>query len=411
MPRRRSALPQHSATEWGVRGALAIMAAMFGAVSVAHSLAYTTRATMPERAHALAPWDGRITALLSEKISGPDASVADRGLADQLARQALRQDPTAVSAVATLGINAQIRGDTATARKIFAYSEMLSRRDLRTRLWAIEDAVGRGDVPGALHNYDIALRTSRIATDLLFPVLVSAISDDNTRAALVRILTKRPAWGDQFIAYVSGNGPDARATARLFEALQTRRIGQSQGAAAALIARLLGEGHVDDAWRYYSSVTPGVDRRLSRDPEFVTNRTTPSPFDWNPIADSGIAATIQRGERGGVFDFSVPPSLGGPLLEQMQLLPPGEYIIEGRSSGIDQPDATLPYWVLHCGEGSELGRVVVPASAWNNGRFMGRFKVPANCPVQHLALIARPTEQMTGTAGQIDNVRLRPAGK
>lgn len=408
MSRRRGARRSHSPAEWGVRGGLAIGAALLGTMSVAHSLAYMTRAVAPERAHMLAPWDGRITAILSEKLSGPEASDADRRKADQLAREALRQDPTAVAAVATLGIDAQIRGDTAAARQIFSYSEMLSRRDLRTRLWAIEDAVGRGDLPGALHNYDIALRTSRIATDLLFPVLVTAISDGQTRAALVHTLAKRPAWVDQFIAYVSGNGPDARATARLFEALQQRRISQSEGARAALITRLLAQGHVEDAWLYYAALTPGVNRRMSRDPEFVANRTTPSPFDWNPVGDSGIATTIQRGEHGGVFDFSVPPSLGGPLLEQLQVLPPGSYMIEGRSIGINQSDTTLPYWVLHCGEGRELGRVVMPASSRSNGRFSGRFEVPANCPVQHLALIARPTEQMAGSTGQIDDVRLFP---
>jgi len=409
MPR-RGARVQRSAAEWRARAMLAIAAAVLGTLSVSHSLAYMMRIAAVEHAHLLAPWDGRITALLSAKLSGPEASVADRRRADDLARQALQQDPTAVPAVATLVINAEIRGDTATARKIFTYSEMLSRRDLRTRIWAIEDAVARGDIPGALRNYDIALRTSRIAPDLLFPVLITAIADGNIRAALVRTLAARPAWGDQFIAYVSGNGPDARATARLFEALQKRRIVQSEGATAALVTRLLTEGHVDDAWRYYSSVTPGVDRRQSRDSQFVANRATPSAFDWNLVSDSGIVATIQRGERGGIFDFSVPSSLGGPLLEQMQWLPPGSYLLEGHSIGIDQPDATLPYWVLHCGEGRELGRVVVPASTQNNGRFSGHFRVPADCPVQHLILMARATEQMTGTTGQVDRVRLRPIG-
>ncbi len=407
MPR-RGAGSRRPTRERAVRSMLAIAAAGLGAVSVSHSLAYTMRGAAVEPAHSLAPWDGRITALLSAKLSGPEASAVDRSRADSFARQALRQDPTAVVAVATLGIDAQIRGDTASARQIFSYSNMLSRRDLRTRLWAIEDAVERGDISGALRNYDIALRTSRIAPDLLFPVLITAIADDDIRPALVRTLATRPAWGDQFIAYVSGNGPNARATARLFEALQQRRIVQSEGATAALIARLLSEGHVGDAWRYYSSVNPGVDRRLSRDSKFVANRTTPSSFDWNLVGDSGIAATIQRGERGGIFDFSVPPSLGGPVLEQMQWLPAGSYVLEGHSIEINQPDATLPYWVLRCGEGRELGRVVVPASVRDNGRFVGRFRVPADCPVQHLTLIARATEQMTGTTGQIDSVRLRP---
>lgn len=409
MPRRRRPSPRSTA-EWGLRSALALGAAAIGTFSVAHSLAYTMRRAAPERAYALAPWDGQVTALLSEKLAGPEATATDRRRADDLARQALRLDPTAVPAVATLGIDAQIRGQTAAARQIFAYSEMLSRRDLRTRLWTIEYAVARGDVSRALRSYDIALRTSRIAPDLLFPVLVTAISDANIRAALVRTLMTRPAWGEQFIAYVSGNGPDPRATAELFEALQQRGITHSDGATAALITRLLKDGHIDEAWRYYTSVTPGANRLRSRDPAFLANRTTPSPFDWNPVGDSGIAATIQRSGRSGLFDFSVPPSLSGPLLEQEQLLPPGTYVLEGRSTGIDQPDATLPYWLLRCDGGRELGRIIVPASTHQNGTFSGVFRVPADCPVQQLVLMARPTEQMTGTTGQIVALQLRSLG-
>lgn len=408
MTKRRVAPRRRSAAEWGVRGALTIAAAGLGYFSVTYSLAYMIRGSAPERAHVLAPWDGRVTALLSEKLSGPYATVADRRRSDALASLALRQDPTAVVAVATLGINAQVRGDTTRARQIFAYSEMLSRRDLRTRLWAIEDAVARHDVPGVLLNYDIALRTSRIAPDLLFPILASAINDAEIRQALLTTLAKRPAWSNQFIGYVSGNGPDPLATASLFEAIHRIGIIFPAGSSATLIGRLLDERHVYDAWRFYASITPGVDNRISRDPGFTANPISPTPFDWQPVTDSGVSASIQRGERGGIFDFAVPPNLGGPLLRQTQLLPPGDYAIEGRSIGIEQADGALPYWTLTCDQGRELGRVTVPNSAQANGRFAGRFTVPVGCPVQQLQLVARPSEGLSGLTGQIDDVRLQP---
>ncbi|WP_294320550.1 hypothetical protein [uncultured Sphingomonas sp.] len=412
MPKRRAASrPRRSVTEWAVRGALAVAAAGLGTLSVAHSLGYMIRGSDPRRAHALAPWDGRITALLSEQLSGPGASATDRNRADDLARLALRQDPTAVPAVATLGIDAQVRGDSAGARRIFAYSEMLSRRDLRTRLWAIEDGVARNDIPGVLRNYDIALRTSRIAPDLLFPVLASAIGDTEIRQELVATMARRPMWNNQFLGFMAGNGSDARATASLFEALHRRRIMLPQGAAPALVSRLLAEQHLDDAWRFYAVITPGVDRRIARDPDFTANPASPTPFDWQPVIDSGVSATIQRGEKGGIFDFAVPPNLGGPVLRQAQLLPPGDYSIEGSSIGIEQADAALPYWTLTCPDGRELGRVVVPNSAQVKGRFAGRFTVPAGCPVQQLQLVARPSDALSGVTGQVDNVRLRPVSR
>ena len=393
-----------SAKGWAGRSALAVAIAGLDIVSVTHSLAYMLRSSSPVRAHALAPWDGRITALLSEQLSGPDASDADREYADELARLALRQDPTAVAAVATLGINAQVRGDTASARRIFAYADRLSRRDFRTRLWAIEDAVGQGNVPKALHNYDIALRTMRIGPDMLFPVLASAISDDEIRSALVVILEKRPPWAQLFTAYVAEQGPDVRATARLMEGLQQRDFPLPSGTAVALTARLLAEGAAEEAWRYYAAITPRVDRRRSRDPEFTGDRIT--QFDWKPLGDSGIVTTIQRGDGGGIFDFAVPPNLSGPLLRQTQMLPPGKYRLEGRSAGIDQPYRELPYWMLSCTDGRELGRVIVPASARANGRFVGEFTVPAGCPVQQLTLLAKSSDDISGVTGQIHRAQL-----
>ncbi|WP_156357798.1 hypothetical protein [Sphingomonas sp. Leaf62] len=389
-----------------MRGTLAIAAAGLGTVSVAHSLAYTMRGSAPAQAHALAPWDGRITALLSEQLSAPNATPADRGRADELAQRALRQDPTAVAAVATLGINAQVRDDTAAARRIFAYSEKLSRRDLRTRLWANEDAVARGDIPGALRNYDIALRTSRIAPDLFFPVLVNAIGDENIRVALARTLAGRPPWGEQFIMTTVSNAPDSRAAADLLYLLRLKRVPLPVDASSILTERLIREGYFDDAWRFYATFTPGVKREESRNPKFAVIPGAPTPFDWMPATDGGIIGTIQQSGQDGFFDFSVPTSLSGPLLQQTQILQPGGYTLTGRSSGIEQGGSALLYWVLACAEGRELGRVTVPNSSQNNGRFNGHFVVPTNCPVQKLQLVARPSDALPGVSGRIDEVQL-----
>ena len=97
------------------------------------------------------------------------------------------------------------------------------------------------------------------------------------------------------------------------------------------------------------------------------------------------------------------------MLQQMQLLRPGAYELVGHSIGLEQPDSVSPYWVLSCRtDGRELGRVRVPRSREARGQFRGEFKVPENCPVQILMLVARPGAATSGTSGQIDYVQLRP---
>jgi hypothetical protein len=405
MTRSRSFL-RRTRTSWAIRIALAVGVAAIGYGAVAHSLAYALRSRAIARAHALAPDDGRITASLSEKLSGPEVGPAERAKSDLLAREALKRDPTAVAAVATLGINAEVRGDTTSARRLFAYSLALSRRDFRTQIWSVEDAARRGDIPGALRAYDIALRTSRLASNVMFPVLASAISDPSILSATVKTLTAKPGWTESFIEYVSLSGPSPRATANLFRELRRVHVPVSDQASAAVLNGMISTGLLDEAWSYYASIRPGADRRMSRDSRFTETPDAPSFFDWVAVNDEPISTSIARGQQHGVFDFSVPSSIGGELLKQMQLLPPGGYLIEGHSAGIDQPEGSRPYWTLRCPDGRELGRVAMPNSSVANGAFSGRFDVPANCPVQSLSLIARPSDSVSGVSGQIDRALL-----
>lgn len=399
-----SALPR-SRNEWIIRIVLAIGAALLGYGTVIQALAYAMRESATARAHNLAPDDGRITALMSAALSGPGAAPADRAQADALARAALRDDPTAVPALVSLGINAQIRGNTMAARRFVAQADVLSRRDLRARLWGIEDAVARNDIPAALRNYDIALRTSRYAPDLLFPVLAGAIVNTEVRTELIRVLAKRPLWAPQWFAYGSGNGPDATAMAALFTDAERAKIPFSYDARSALLRRLVGQGALDQAWSYYSIINPSADRRQSRDPAFRDSHAVPSPFDWGAIEDNGISGSIQRGQNGGVFDFSVASGIGGPILQQMQLLPAGRYTIEGSLAGIDPAEPARPYWRLTCTNGREIGRVDLLKS----GPFRGTFDVPAGCASQYLRLVAQPSTAVGGISGQLTRAWLHPA--
>lgn len=396
---------RRSPLEWGLRALLAAGAAWLGYGATSHSLANALRSTAPDRAHELAPGDAQLAAVFSSHLSGAEATAQDRALADALARAALRRDAVAVPALSTLGLNAQIRGDTAAARRAFGYAQKLTRRDLRTQLWAIEDAVARGDIPGALKQYDLALRTAREAGELLFPVLAGAIVEPSVRQELVRVLANNPPWGSGFVSHAAAASSDPRATLALLSAMRRAAISVPELASARVIDALLARGDAEAAWRYYALLHPGIERRASRDPRFTARRGVPAKFDWIPVDDPNLTAALETLDAGGRFDFATLPGAGGPVLRQIQVLPPGDYVIEGMAS-LEQADAPPPYWVLSCASGPELGRVEVTRAG---GRFAGTVRVPPACPIQALALVVRPSEQMGGVAGQVTQVRLRPA--
>lgn len=359
----------------------------------------------PGLAHKLAPGDGRFTGLLAQQrfVLQPDGK--DGVTIAGLAQRALRQDPTSVPAATVLGYQMQLRGDMAQARRLFAYSQRLSRRNFQTQLWMIEDATERGDIAGALRHYDIALRTSKTAPDVLFPILTAASTEPAIRSQLVPMLANGPAWTARFITYAAGNTADPSGTAKLFAGLRKAGVPVPADASAAIITHLVARNAFDEAWRYYALVRQGSDQRRSRDPKFVFDQT-PSPFDWMAVGNLGLAVSIQAAQRGGAFVFSVRPSTGGVMLRQLQMLPPGSHRLTGRSSGIEQETEALPYWVLTCIDGRELGRVLVPNSAQAGGVFAGQFRVPAGCAAQTLSLIARPSDKVSGVTGQIDAAQL-----
>lgn len=413
MKRRSGDLARRSPVEWGVRVALASVIAGLGYFTVAQSLAEVLPDRDIERAHQLAPDNAPVTAKLSRLSILADPSATRRGRAEALAREALRKDPTAVAAVTTLGIIAEARQNIVEARRLFAYADQLTRRDLLSRLWLIEDAVRRGDAGQALHHYDIALRTSRASQDILFPVLATASSDPSIAADLVETLKTRPAWAEAFLSFVPSNSGDPRSTARLFLALRKAGVPVPVAAQTTLINTLIAMKRYSEAWAYYATLRPGADRSRSRDPGFSDPIEQPSSFDWVPASSaSGLSAAIQRGPNGGLFDFSAPAGIGGQMLRQMQFLPRGIYVLEGHSINIAQQNESSPYWRLACAsDDRELGRVIVSNSAENGGHYTGKISVPADCPAQNLEFVARPSNAVMGLAGQLDHLELRLADR
>jgi hypothetical protein len=396
--------------EWVLRGGLAVTALGIGYLSTVQTLAFVLYRTDTERAHALAPGDGRITGELAEKIAAGDPDNAQRTRATRLARQALINEPLATAALTALALNIQLSGNTTQARRLFVHSNSLSRRELGTRLWLIEDAVGRNDIAGALHHYDIALRTSKAAPDLLFPVLARAAANPDIAKPLAVMIARRPAWGETFVRFLGSPGTEPTIGAAMLRRLAMIGYRVPGAAQTGVVNVLVSKGAFDEAWRYYVSIRPGAVRDRSRDPNFTAQLETPSVFDWTPIMnDAGVTASIERTREGGIFDFAAPSTVGGLVLQQVQFLPAGRYSLHGISMGVEQGPEALPYWQLSCLDGRELGRVDLRNSAEANGRFGGEFTVGgSNCAVQTLRLIARASTAIGGVTGQIKRVSLAP---
>lgn len=323
----------------------------------------------------------------------------------RLAREAIKMDATAVQALEVLGLQAQLRGDTSRAREIFSQSIKLSRRELRPQIWAIEDAVSRGDIAGALRQYDIALRTSRRAYDTLFPVLAAAIAEPKIRQHLITLLQTGPVWSERFITYVGRGTINPVAAVPFFRAGELADLPIDDVSRTSLVNALVKRGEVGRAWDYYKSFR---DARTisSRNPNFSESIDDPAVFDWTPSNAPGLSVSIQQGREGGSVDFSAAPSVGGIAIEQRQFLAPGAYKFESVMEGIEQPDRSRPYWALTCQSGRRIARFPVPNSGDAPIRFERRLNVPSGCVAQSLALVVRPSDEISGVYGRVLSAQL-----
>lgn len=384
---------------WCIRAPLAVAAAIAAYVAVLQDIAYVIRKDDAATAHILSPHDGRISALWAQDLTQPGADPGDSGLANRVASSALLQDPTVVSAVTTLGLSADRRSDHRTAHYALRFAQKLSRRDFRTQIWAVQTAVARGDVRGAIANYDIALRTSDEAANLMFPVLASAITRPEVRLALAIDLRTKPTWTGTFIDYLVANNSSPDVVARFFEILDAEDVPVSASARGLLIDALLSRNLLENAWRQYTRLNPTAQRNTLRDLHRPVAGS--SALDWTGFGGADLSTSFESAGGGYVFSFATRAGFDGPMLRRFSLLPPGRYTLRGQSSG--SSSTPRAYWLLACRGGRELGRIELSTS------FKGEFVVPDGCPAQSLTLIARTSGPAGDVSGLVKSVELDPA--
>lgn len=379
---------------WPLRVGIAIALLILAVLVVRHSLAYSMRGKAPEIALSLAPYDARVQAIAAEALQTPDASKKDQLQAKRLATDALRRQLLNPSALATLAMDALARSDLRRSRAIANYSQRISRRDLRTQIFLIEDAVAANDISSALRHYDIALSTVRTAPGVLFPILRGAVDDPAIREPLAKMIAGRPEWANNFIEDIAENSANPVAVAALFARLHQLRYIVPPSADATLSAALVAHGNIDAAWRYYAATRTNVHRDRNRNPRFEKSPELPGPFDWRWTDADGLSILPEP----GAIEYQISGGRGGPLLSQMQVLPPGQYRFEAQTASVQGADKERPYWTITCTDGPELMRSTLPKADESTAT---AFVVPAGCTSQLLTLTAPTPDDLNDLSGRI----------
>ena len=388
-----------------------------GWLSIAVSGASRLRYQSPEAALRLQPRDARATATVAAQVlaatRGRVTPEAARRAAD-LARQALERDPTVVEAWRTLAIVSTRRGQ---AERLFHFANSLSRRDVPTQIWLIEDAVRRNDIPGALSHYDAALRSNLGSHQLLMPVLVNATGERRIVPSLVALLRTRPPWRAAFLSALAEGAPNPDNLVQLMTMLGRPSSPEEVQLMSRSINRLVERNAFAPALRLYLMLADRPpDGQSLRNGTFDRPNVYP-PLDWQ-LADGAEINAEQRpapnsGQERRLYIFASTDARG-QAARQLIFLAPGSYALSARSGRSDLPGPEGLSWRISCASQPNsllLDQPAVPAGPAIR-TISAEFRVPpSGCASQWLTLQIVAGAQPEGTGAWVASVRIEPANR
>ncbi len=190
-------------------------------ISIGGAVAEIFRSSDPFRASSTWPKNGyTFTAVADFRLDGAvtaQAELAKSGTAqieiaqwqgvEDAAIQAFRFDPLNASALRSLAIVAEAKGNAARATAIMTHALKFSRRDTTANNWQLRQSLAAQDLPKSMRLLDRILREDASLRQQYIPALIAGASQPAGFAAIYPLLLKQPAWEAEFWS-MSANQPN-----------------------------------------------------------------------------------------------------------------------------------------------------------------------------------------------------------
>jgi hypothetical protein len=393
-----------------IRRLLVVVAMLLlGWLAVKVGITGIARSSNPELALWLSPRDSRALSNLADRILVEKQTSATLQRAAALSKAAIATDPTNVVAIRTIGL---VRPPAAQL-PYFIYSNRLSKRDLATQLWLIENQIAKGNARGALAHYDAALRTSETAPTLLFPILSAASEDRELAPEIAKALAKRPDWAQPFLYELVNSAPSPDTLALIFEHVKKAGTPLPVPLTDNLTRRMMRDYRYDLVLRAYF-VAGGSDAQIGRsitNPAF-TREPASLPLDWAFTSDEKIfSGRLEREDRPSDFRMIAQASDGvaGEAVRQLLFLKPGRFRLTAQAGNVPSPRDARVAWRLMCADRDEtrIDEMVLPQSGPGGAANYMDFDVPTSrCSAQWLALRITSQTDGDGVDAWFDNVKI-----
>ena len=321
-----------------------------------------------------------------------------------LVRRALLRNATLTTAIELRALDLQSSGKARGAARLFQLSRQISRRSLATHLWLIQRAVDRGNAAQALGEFDVALRTSSAAPQLLFPVLTRASADPTLAGRIAHLLDRPSDWREMFLDYALHKPGSAPSLLPLLLRMRDRAFIKDRQLDRLLISQLVKVNAFPEARLAEQAFgPPAAPSALVRDADFSQPQFR-YPFGWGLIEAAGTWAERDGRNPRPVLAYRSAPGGTGQVATQLLTLKPGRYRMRARNAVAPADRSALPYWTVTCAGRQPVQIALIDQPATSDGG--GDFDVPPGCGGQWLALNLRASDLRDGQSGAIRSVTL-----
>ncbi len=383
--------------------------AAVGAACLAAAFTFSLAEAAPVPELALSAWrTSTAQSSLAARLVLAPFTGARLAQAELLARAALSGSPVNVEAARALALAEAGQEHLGAARRMIRYAEQLSRRDVQTEFWLIQERVAAADVPGALLHYHRAMQTSRASRELLSPILAQAAEEPAVYRPLAQILAQRPEWWPNFLGdFVERTHSPAALTVVTRSLRLNPAVPAERDRLTTILQRYVTLGEVASGRRLFDSLTgeaaaPVAQGGFERD-------TMLAPYGWQigNGANGGGARELRQGAR-GAFALTLDGSRGEEAAHQILALSPGRHelrlLMGDVLPGFFDP-ATI---TLRCFPAdTPIAEHDLPVTR-GTAALRVPFMVPEGCPAQ--ILIVRDARSANDTAEKpwIDDVTIVP---
>lgn len=339
---------------------------------------------------------------------GAGGDVAPEELAKS-GRAALLSAPLSAGGLRLIGLSAGMAGDRQKATRLMALSTAVSRRDLSTQVWLIEDRVTAGDVPGVLDHYDVALSTNEYAAGLLFPVLSAALGNDQIRTAFSPLIGQRRPWMVPFLTFAIANGETPQYLAEMILARGGLPRDADYRPVETLLLGRLGATRQYSTARQFALSLPGVTPATLTEAGFTDRAmdTALAPLTWQFATQSDV-----RAARDGSSQIVVQARTDtrGLAAFRTLFLTPGEYSFVQTVAPVAEQDVASIRWELRClTDKADIvwSQDVAAPRAESQARYP--VHIPVGCGVQQLTLTVSGGGSQADSSLRVGPIHLEPS--